>query len=104
MKADTLERYLGLAKRLQDADIRALTIKWEALEGRAALLDALTTLRQIFVAALDNVDLLHVLQHFSSKAVQAPQALQYVEQSNKQPRAHCESHLAEAFLVLPFEG
>ena len=37
MKADTLARYLGVAKRLQDDQIRALFLTWEALEGRAAL-------------------------------------------------------------------
>ena len=62
LKSDTLGRYLAVAARLRNDDLQALFLLWESAEGRNALIDNVTTLRQIFVAAPVDADLLYVLQ------------------------------------------
>ena len=56
MNAETVKRYLHLARRLSSVTIKAQLMAWEMYEKRSTLVDSMTALRAVFGVSSDPED------------------------------------------------
>ena len=56
MNAETVKRYLHLARRLSSGNIKEQLMAWEMYEKRSTLVDSMTALRAVFAVSSDSAD------------------------------------------------